>query len=171
MFQAKSTKFFLISSIRRVIRFIINKKFIFAIFVFLPGFAEFPQFAFAQELLEDNFSLFMPNVSVNGDNLANRNFSCRNIFSESEIFINKNSSEYFSSNIKLFSPVSAYGEAVSKQSTDKESNYPESRMRDYTNKQIVQCFCAFILVMIGYSLIGFVILFPITSRAQARGTK
>ena len=66
--------------------------------------------------------------------------------------------ELFSSFVKIISPISAYGEEVAKQNTDKESGYPDSRMRKYIDKQIVQCFFAFILALSGYAVVGYILL-------------
>ena len=158
MFQIKSTKFFSISNIGRMVRFWTRKKLIFAVFIILPCSVEFPQFAFAQERIKYDFRLFMPPVSVVGNYVANEDFSVDNIFFKHGNFVNKGISEYGSSVIKYFSPVSVYGEEITEQNTNKKCDYPESRMRGYINKQIVQCFYAFIIIGIALLIVGYFVI-------------
>ncbi len=82
-----------------------------------------------------------------------------NLFSTLEFadFFGNNTTKFDSSIINFFSPVSAYCEEIPEQNTNKEGNYPNSRMRKDIDKQIVQCFFAFILVISGFLIIGFVI--------------
>ena len=82
------------------------------------------------------------------------------VFQEGE-FRQKSVSKDGGSFIEFLPSVSAYGEEIAKQDTDKESSYPDSRMRKYIDKQIVQCFFAFILVLTGYAVIGYAIIFII----------
>jgi len=79
------------------------------------------------------------------------------VFQKVEL-MNKGMLKFGSCFIEILSPVSAYGEEIAKQKTDKEGDYPDSRMRKYIDKQIVQCFFAFILVLSGYIICGLILL-------------
>lgn len=81
-------------------------------------------------------------------------------------FIDDNVVKFGGSIIKLFSPVSAQGEMIPKPNAGKKDYDTESRMRDYTDKElndrIVQCFYAFLFALLFVFGAGYLLIFAIT---------
>ncbi|MBW4055991.1 MAG: hypothetical protein HIU83_11455 [Proteobacteria bacterium] len=56
--------------------------------------------------------------------------------------------------VKFFPFVSPQGEMIASPESNKKCDNSESWMRNYIDKQIVQCFFAFIIAVVAYSVVG-----------------